>query len=60
MGHEHCGKAAASPYVLDELLHLDARKRVQRSQWFVQKQQNPFLFKQCVGVITAVTRDTLP
>jgi hypothetical protein len=29
MRDEHGGKAAASPNVLDELLHLDARERVQ-------------------------------
>src|ERR1035438_2492049 len=29
MRNEHCGKAAASPDVFDELLHVDARERVQ-------------------------------
>jgi hypothetical protein len=39
MGDEHGGKAAALPDVLDELLHFDARERVEGSQRFVQKQQ---------------------
>jgi hypothetical protein len=39
MGDEHCGKAAALPDVLDELLHFDARERVEGAQRFVQKQQ---------------------
>jgi hypothetical protein len=39
MSDEHGGKAAAPPNVFDELLHFDARERVQRSQRFVQKQQ---------------------
>src|SRR5580704_8354689 len=39
MGYEHGGKTAASPNVFNELLHFDARQRVQRAQWFIQKQQ---------------------
>jgi hypothetical protein len=37
MGDEHGGKTAASPNVFDELLHLDAREGVQRTQRFVQQ-----------------------
>jgi len=39
MGYEHGGKTAAAPNVFDELLHFDARERVERSQRFIEQQQ---------------------
>jgi hypothetical protein len=37
--YKHCSEAATSPDLLDQLLHLDACKRVERAERFVEEQQ---------------------